>query len=227
MENLESISALFGFGAEKALQPPRFAKVTAVSGDAVTVKVGTASAEAVRCCVCSEGDVVLLETLPNGTLAAVGSRGQTGGTAGVESLTIGTVTGATLTNSGTASDVVLDLAVEAPEVTTDGIWTVMKWPSGIAWCWGEHTWDITSWGTWGGWYYSNATGSVPYPSGLFIAPPIEVANAFMRGGEASMYIRGGEPVSTGTKDYVLFRPSSGPTGTVGYLRIQAFGRWKQ
>ena len=75
METLESISTLFGFGAEKALQPPRFAKVTAVSGDAVTVKLGTASAEAVRCCACSAGDVVLLETMPNGTLAAVGARG--------------------------------------------------------------------------------------------------------------------------------------------------------
>ena len=120
METLESIADLFGFGAQKALQPPRFAKVTAVSSDTVTVTLGAASAEAVRCCVCSVDDVVLLETLPNGTLAAVGTRGQQGGGGGVNSVTVGTVSGATFANSGTASDVVLDLSVPTytPSVMT-------------------------------------------------------------------------------------------------------------
>lgn len=388
METLESISALFGFGAEKALQPPRFAKVTAVSGDAVTVKVGTDSAEAVRCCACAAGDVVLLETLPNGTLAAVATRGASGGGSVPQNLTYygtcstaaGTsakvvtcsgfvlATGATIhvlfSTAQTATSMTLNVNMTGaknayllassiaptwsntgqtatftyngtnwvcvsvsgvsyatgsrlgsanttssadgrmqhilatgsmgtgkpvansnghiidmgwdntgnygaqlylpnaqstapawrgqagsstwatmawdpfythafPPATdeisgtyTDGIWTVRKWADGTAECWGEYTWNITSWGAWGSWYYSNATGSVPYPSGLFIAPPIEVANAFMRGGEASMYIRGGDPVSTGTKDYVLMRPSAGSTSTVGYLRIQAMGRWR-
>lgn len=112
-ETLESIASLLGLGPEKALQPPRFAKVTAVSSDTVTVTLGASTAEAVRCCVCAVDDVVLLETLPNGTLAAVGARGQQGGGGGVNSVTVGTVTGATFANSGTASDVVLDLDVPA------------------------------------------------------------------------------------------------------------------
>lgn len=74
---LEDIAQAFGLEPDAPLQPPRFAKVTAVADDTVTVTLGTQTVEAVRCCVCSAGDVVLLETLPSGRLAAVGTRGAT------------------------------------------------------------------------------------------------------------------------------------------------------
>ena len=74
---LEAISELLNLGAQAPLQPPRFAKVTATDASTVTVTLGTQTVEAVRCCVCSAGDVVLLETLPSGRLAAVGTRGAT------------------------------------------------------------------------------------------------------------------------------------------------------
>lgn len=77
-ETVESLAELLHLGPQKALQPPRFAKCTAVSGDTCTVTIGGSSAEAVRCCLCAAGDVVLLETLPNGTLAAVTRRTASG-----------------------------------------------------------------------------------------------------------------------------------------------------
>lgn len=95
-ENLESIAGLFGFGEKKPDQPPRFAKVTAISGDTVTVTVGASNVDAVRCCDCAVDDVVLLETMPSGQLAAVAVKGYNGGGGG------GTYTAGTgLTLSGT------------------------------------------------------------------------------------------------------------------------------
>lgn len=76
-ETLESIAGLFGFGDKQPNQPARFAEVTAVSGDTVAVTVGASTVDAVRCCACDAGDVVLLETLPNGLLAAIGTKGNT------------------------------------------------------------------------------------------------------------------------------------------------------
>lgn len=82
METNESIIELFGLGDAKPDQPPRFAKVTAVSGDTATVTVGASNVDAVRCCDCAANDVVLLETLPSGQLAAVGVKGYNGGGGG-------------------------------------------------------------------------------------------------------------------------------------------------
>ena len=110
-ETAESLASLFKLGKTPPPQPPRFAKVTAVSGDTATVTLGVASADTVRCCDCTVGDVVLLETMPSGQLAAVAVKGYNGGSGGVQSVTVGTVSGATFANSGTASNVVLDLAV--------------------------------------------------------------------------------------------------------------------
>lgn len=86
-ETLESIAGLFGFGDKQPNQPARFAEVSTVSGDTVAVTVGASTVDAVRCCACSAGDVVLLETLPNGTLAAVAVKGYQGGGGSIETVT--------------------------------------------------------------------------------------------------------------------------------------------
>ena len=75
METNESIIELFHLGESKPDQPPRWAKVTAVGSDTVTVTLGAANVDAARCCLCGVGDVVLLETMPSGQLAAVATRG--------------------------------------------------------------------------------------------------------------------------------------------------------
>ena len=101
-ENLESIAGLFGFGEKKPDQPPRFAKVTAISGDTVTVTVGASNVDAVRCCDCAVADVVLLETMPSGQLAAVGVKGYNGGGGGAATTWYGTCS----TSASTAAKVV-------------------------------------------------------------------------------------------------------------------------
>lgn len=78
-ETIAELASLLKLGPDAPLQPPRFAKVVSVSGDAVTVTLGGSNADAVRCCTCSVGDVVLVETLPSGQLAAVGTKGQQAG----------------------------------------------------------------------------------------------------------------------------------------------------
>lgn len=78
-ETVAEIASLLKLGPDAPLQPPRFAKVVSVAGDTVTVTLGGSNADAVRCCSCAVGDVVLVETLPSGQLAAVGTKGQQAG----------------------------------------------------------------------------------------------------------------------------------------------------
>lgn len=56
------------------------------------------------------------------------------------------------------------------EQGTSGIWTYRKWNSGIAECWGTHSWTVTQWGAWGSAYESNES-YVNYPTNLFISTP--------------------------------------------------------
>lgn len=145
-ETLESIADLLHLGPDKPLQPPRFAKVVGVNGDEITAQLGTGTAAAVRCCDCAAGDVVLLETLPSGTLAAVGARGASGGS-GLQSLTIGAVQGATMTDTGTATAPILNLTVPVYSTLTctensggQTLATCMTYPS-AGWGWREEKWS--------------------------------------------------------------------------------------
>lgn len=56
------------------------------------------------------------------------------------------------------------------EQGTSGIWTYRKWNSGIAECWGTHSWAATQWNAWGNVYESNQS-YVNYPTNLFISTP--------------------------------------------------------
>lgn len=77
-DTIAELASLLKLGPDAPLQPPRFAKVVSVAGDAVTVTLGGSNADAVRCCACSADDVVLLETMPSGQLAAVATKGASG-----------------------------------------------------------------------------------------------------------------------------------------------------
>jgi len=145
-DTIAELASLLKLGPDAPLQPPRFAKVVSVADDTVTVTLGASAVEAVRCCHCVADDIVLLETMPSGQLAAVATKGATGGT-GVQSLTIGTVTGATLTNSGTATDPVLNLTVPTYSTLTctensggQTLATCMTYPS-AGWGWREEKWS--------------------------------------------------------------------------------------
>lgn len=77
-ETIAEIAGLLKLGPDAPLQPPRFAKVVSVADDTVTVTLGASAVEAVRCCHCVAGDIVLLETMPSGQLAAVATRSANG-----------------------------------------------------------------------------------------------------------------------------------------------------
>lgn len=81
-ETVAEIAGLLKLGPDAPLQPPRFAKVVSVVGDTVTVTLGGSNVDAVRCCACAADDVVLLETMPSGQLAAVATKGASGGGGG-------------------------------------------------------------------------------------------------------------------------------------------------
>ena len=122
-DTLEELADLLHLGPEKPDQPPRFAKVTAISGDTVTVQLGAGNVEAVRCCLTKVGDVVLLETLPSGQLAAVAVKGEQA-SAQITYDLAGSLTNhtfdVTLNDSGGGSDTAtLELAAGANVTLTD------------------------------------------------------------------------------------------------------------
>ena len=111
------------------------------------------------------------------------------------------------------------------EQGTNGIWTYRKWASGIAECWGAQTWTITSWSTWGSWYFSTRSPATTYPSGLFTAIPCITALMYTSNGDVAV-----GPCSTGhTKDkppqFVGYRPAAGTNNVTGYLHMHAIGKW--
>ena len=162
METNASIARLFGFDAKTSPQP-RFAKVASVSADTLGVLIGTEEAEAVRCCVAEVGDIVLVQTMPNGTLAAIAKRGETASA----SATWGSITG----DLGDQTDLAAVLAT-IPSVTTNSGGTTfaecMAWPVN-GWGWKEEKHSdgrliVTVWD-----WFSTATNpryaTIAYPAG--------------------------------------------------------------
>lgn len=123
--------------------------------------------------------------------------------------------------SGTADRVI--------EQGTSGIWTYRKWESGIAECWGVITWTVTSWSTWGSLYYSNYSGTVNYPNGLFISVPILTSQSNTSANDSWLGIRSGSDyinTKDHTNDFFLLRPTAGSASTTAYANVHAIGRWK-
>lgn len=225
-ETVANLASLLKLGANLPLQPPRFAKVTAVSGDTVTVSLGSGTADAVRCCACAVDDVVLLETMPSGTLAAVATKGASGG-GGVQSVTVGTVSGATFANSGTAENVVLDLSVPGYTLGTEGNWTYRKWDDGTAECWARFEDNVTNIYAWGSCYSLDPQVQKSYPTSLFTSTPIETGTIQCSAFAVIQAVNNAANSTTTTKKYLAMRPNSASiSGAKLITDIYASGRWQ-
>lgn len=113
------------------------------------------------------------------------------------------------------------------EQGVDGIWTYRKWNSGIAECWGTHSWTVTSWGAWGNLYESN-NSYANYPTGLFISKPIvQIVPNCDNGavGAASVEVWTGH-TAIRTPSFNFIRGNTGATNTTGAVNIYARGTWK-
>lgn len=113
------------------------------------------------------------------------------------------------------------------EQGTSGIWTYRKWNSGIAECWGTHSWTITAWNGWGNIFESNFS-TASYPSSLFISAPMLSANNLPTSdGGATVSVEINQTGSaSATPTMYLTRGTRGNTNVTGYVAITAKGRWK-
>ena len=114
------------------------------------------------------------------------------------------------------------------EVGTSGIWTYRKWNSGIAECWGTKSWSVTGWTTWGSLYYSTYSGTVNYPTGLFLSTPVLTTQQNISNNDSWLASRGGTDGNTKdhTNSFFLLRPTNGSTGVTAYVFLHAVGNWK-
>lgn len=226
-DTIAGLAQLLNLGPGLPQQPPRFAKVTAISGDTVTVYLGSGTADAVRCCDCAVADVVLLETMPSGQLAAVAVKGYSGGGGYVLPVATTTTLGGVIADGSTIT-VDVDGTIHAAlyEQSTSGIWTYRKWLDGTAECWGNYTYTITSWSSWGSLYYSQPFATTSYPAGLFTAAPTEVATLTSKSSDGFVSVRSNTGSNTATRSYFLARPTNGTNNQDGTLSVYAIGRWQ-
>lgn len=100
------------------------------------------------------------------------------------------------------------------EQSTDGNWTYRKWSSGIAECWGTHSFSIT--------LNSRQAKTVSLPTGLFTAAPTATVSVGISG-TASAQANYTETSSSGLTCYVYSSAGSGTAN--GWMMVHAFGRW--
>lgn len=110
------------------------------------------------------------------------------------------------------------------EQGTSGIWTYRKWYSGIAECWGEYYVSSASYSSWGSIYSLDVLG-VAYPTGLFNAKPLCVAQAHCAGGNSVSSINSSEGTSTTSPAVTVIRGTT-TSATAVYVIYQAKGTWK-
>ena len=114
------------------------------------------------------------------------------------------------------------------EQGTSGIWRYRKWASGVAECWGEYTDENVSITTaWGQIYDSTAMyGYYNYPSGLFVAAPVEQVTARAGGSGSALWIEtylDATAERTGKWKYASATASSAITVRV---TMYSAGQWK-
>lgn len=113
------------------------------------------------------------------------------------------------------------------EEGTSGNWTYRKWSSGIAECWGTHSWSVSSWTQWGaqsGIYYSTYSGRISYPTSLFNSTPAIMFSGTFSGSD-SFLGASRDHSSAETPSFFFMRIQAGSSGT-GNVYIHAIGTWK-
>ena len=113
------------------------------------------------------------------------------------------------------------------EQGTSGIWTYRKWNSGVAECWGKHSFTITAWAQWGSAWETNGTYA-SYPTSLFISnPQLRCQNLVCSDGSATASLEMYQGASnTRTPSMYLMRHTIGNANVTGYIDIYAIGKWK-
>lgn len=113
------------------------------------------------------------------------------------------------------------------EQGTSGIWQYRKWSSGVAECWGEYTdEDVSVTTEWGQIYDSESMyGYYNYPSGLFVAAPVEQVTARAVGGNGIWLETFLDATAERTGKWQYARATQG-SGITVRVTMYSIGRWK-
>lgn len=113
------------------------------------------------------------------------------------------------------------------EQGTSGIWQYRKWSSGVAECWGEYTdEDVSVTTEWGQIYDSvSMYGYYNYPSGLFVAAPVEQVTARAVGGNGIWLETFLDATAERTGKWQYARATQG-SGITVRVTMYSIGRWK-
>ncbi len=102
-----------------------------------------------------------------------------------------------------------------------GKWVYRKWNSGVSECWRQDSGKITHYTTWNG--FKVFTGSLDWPTGLFVANPIAIYTCYFGSGYA-IAARGS--LSTTTKFNWQALGTDGDSNITYCIDVYAIGRWK-
>ena len=235
-DTVASLASLLKLGPGLPAQPPRFAKVTAISGDTVTVSLGNGTADAVRCCDCAVGNVVLLETMPSGILAAVGVKGYSGGSYTLPPATTTTLGGVIADGSSITVD--LDGTIHAVGLTCTVNTGGVPWSSATAFPattigWEEHVWSdgrLTRW-VWQAFYYSSSARSVtfgPFATVTeFTATPLVGLDALWAGKDTTAQVSARSySCTSGSESIGAYITYTGATNANMLFALKLEGRWQ-
>lgn len=108
------------------------------------------------------------------------------------------------------------------EQGTDGGWKYRKWYSGTAECWRIAELGVTSWSSWGSWFYTAQNTNIVFPTGLFLDAP--VAEVTRTGGIDSIPVITSVNATQINTVYAV-RPNASGTGSI-WIAVHAIGKWK-
>lgn len=136
-----------------------------------------------------------------------------------------------LTHTWQQVDDSAELAVQTDDFIVEqgesGIWTYRKWNSGIAECWGRHSFQSKVESTWGELFESDSQ-SVSYPSGLFKSGNTPIVTATGTGTTWSCMLEtSGRGSNTTTPTFYAVRAAAISSAAVEFnINIKAVGLWK-